>query len=233
MTLIPVLRSLVLVIPSRFIERRCLAASAHRWSRLTRSLAGGFIIGAVTLGAAAAGQNQPQGPFDQPRDRETVQIARAQIAQGPASRNAQIKQAQAHCRKIAQQFRKVAKTACIRGDRLDRARSICVPPKGIFKLYSRWDPAAGRCKPRHRFDGGTCAGGIRRYRAGKHHAHPPSQSVQMYAMAPTRLAAAPKLCRRGVADLRSRIAAERVIKQRNCADARRQNDRNLINLYCK
>jgi hypothetical protein len=55
----------------------------------------------------------------------------------------------------------------------------------------------------------------------------------MYARAPTRLAAAHKTCRRGIADLRSRIAGERVIKQRGCADARRQNDRNLINHYCK
>ncbi|MDA1323410.1 MAG: hypothetical protein O3C34_01580 [Proteobacteria bacterium] len=88
-------------------------------------------------------------------------------------------------------------TTCIRGDRLDRARDICVPPKGIYKLYSRWDPAAGRCRPRHRFDGGTCAGGKRRYEAGKHYAHEPSQSVSMYAKAPTRLAAAYKSCQRG------------------------------------
>jgi hypothetical protein len=55
----------------------------------------------------------------------------------------------------------------------------------------------------------------------------------MYAKAPTRLAAAHKACRSGVADLRGRIAAERVIKQRSCAAARRQGDRKLINLYCK
>ncbi len=190
----------------------------------------------MTFGAAAAAQNQPRGPFDRLRDREAVQTAQSSAplqGQRRAFRNAQIKQAQAHCRKISQQLRKIVKSACIRGDRLDRARSICVPPKGIFKLYSRWDPAAGRCKPRHRFDGGTCAGGKRRYKAGKHHAQQPSRSVSMYANAPRRLAAAHKSCRRGVANLRSRIAAERVIKQRSCAEARRQNDRNLINFHCR
>jgi len=55
----------------------------------------------------------------------------------------------------------------------------------------------------------------------------------MYAGAPTRLAAAHQVCQRGVAGLRSRIAAERVIRQRSCADARQRDDRNLINLYCK
>ena len=233
MTTIPVLKSLASVILSRLIDRRRPAAASPVLFRLARLL---FLLGGMTVGTAATGQDMIWGPFDRPLERAAVQIAQSLTPsqrQRSAARNAQVKQAQAHCRKISQQFRNIGKTSCIRGDRLDRARSICVPPKGIFKLYSRWDPAAGRCKPRHRFDGGTCAGGKRRYKAGKHHAQEPSQSVRMYAKAPTRLAAAHKMCQRGIADLRSRIAAERVIRQRSCADARQQNDRSLVNLYCK
>jgi len=151
----------------------------------------------------------------------------------PKSRNAQIRLSQVQCRNIMLQYRRVVKKACIRGDQLDRTKSMCVPPKGIFKLYSRWDPAAGRCKLRHRFDGSTCAGGKRRYRPGRHHAHHPAQSVNMYSKAPTRLVAAYKACQRGSTDLRSRTAGERLLKQRNCANARRRNDRNSINIYCK
>jgi hypothetical protein len=55
----------------------------------------------------------------------------------------------------------------------------------------------------------------------------------MYGKAPTRLAAAVKSCRRGVVDLRGRRADERIVKQRLCAHARRQKDRNLINLHCR
>jgi hypothetical protein len=196
----------------------------------------GLVVGAASCGAAAAAPERPRGPFDRPQDGDAVQIAQVSApvqGQSPASRISQVRQAQGRCRKISRQFRKLVKITCIRGDRLDRARSICVPPKGIFKPYSRWDPATGRCKPRHRFDGGTCAGGKRRYRAGKHYAHQLSQSVSMYAKAPTRLAAAQKMCRRGVTDLRGRIAVERVIRQRSCADARQRNDRKLINFYCK
>lgn len=241
MTIIPVLKSLVLVILSRSTERGFSAAFSpaafsKRLIRPARSLAGALAIGVVTISAAVAGRDRSQDLVDRPLPRTALQIAQSSPQSqrtAQASRNAQIKQAQAHCRKVSKQFYAVTKTACSRGDRLHRARSICVPPKGIFKPYSRWDPAAGRCKPRHRFDGGTCAGGKRRYKAGKHHAHQLSQSVAMYAKAPTRLAAAHKLCRRGLAELRSRVGAERVIKQRRCADARQQRDRNAINLYCR
>jgi hypothetical protein len=108
-----------------------------------------------------------------------------------------------------------------------------VPPKGIFKPYSRWDPAAGRCKPRHRFDGGTCAGGKRRYRPGSQYAHDPARSVRMYARAPARLAAAHKACRRDLTALRNRFAAERIVRQRKCVEARRLRDRSGINFHCK
>ena len=236
MTIIRVPRSLVLDIPSRFIERGRPAALSHRWSWLFRSLAGGIAIGAVTCAAAAAGQTQFQRSIDQSSVRDAVQIAQAstlQQGQRPSARNTQVKQTRAHCRKISRQFQNVIAKVCIRGDRLDRARNLCVPPSGIFKLYSRWDPAAGRCKPRHRCDGGTCAGGKRRYRAGKHYAHEPSQSMSMYAKAPTRLAAALKSCRRGAADPGSRTEAGRIVRLRRCANARQQNNRNLINLYCR
>lgn len=200
MTIIRAPRYLVLDILSRSIERVCPAAFLHGWSWLFWFLAGGIAIGAVTVGAAASGQTQLRGSSAQSLGRGAVQIAQSPTPQQglqPLLRNTQRKQTKAHCRKIYQQFQNSITKTCIKNDRLDRARNLCVPPSGIFKRYSRWDPAAGRCKPRHRFDGGTCAGGKRRYRAGKHYAHEPSQSISMYAKAPTRLAAALKSCQRG------------------------------------
>ena len=67
-----------MVIPSRFTERGRPAAFSCGWSRFARYLVGGFVMGVVTIGAAAAGQNQPPGPFDRPRDDEAVQIAQLQ-----------------------------------------------------------------------------------------------------------------------------------------------------------
>jgi hypothetical protein len=55
----------------------------------------------------------------------------------------------------------------------------------------------------------------------------------MYARAPARLAAAHRACRRDLAALRSRIAAERIFRQRKCAEARRLRDRGGINFHCK
>jgi len=203
---------------------------------MARSLAAGCFFGAVILAPAAAGADGPRSLTVRPAEPAAIHLAQTSAPfQGKVSRprRAQISQAQAQCRMIARQLHELQNKNCIRGDLLDRTRSLCVPPKGIFKAYSLWDPAAGRCKPRHRFDGGTCAGGKRRYRAGKQYAHQPAQSMTMYANAPARLAAAHKQCRLGMTDLRSRIAAERIARQRNCAAGRQHNDRNMINLYCK
>lgn len=234
MTIIPVLKSLVLDILSRSTERASSAA-IQRLPRPIRHLANAVVLVVVTFSAAAAGQDRVVDPINRTTPRAETQLAQstAPHTNPQGLRNAQIKRAQDHCRQVSKRFYAVNRTACIRGDRLDPTQSICIPPKGIFKPYSRWDPAAGRCKPRHRFDGGTCAGGKRRYKAGKHHAHQPSVSVRMYAKAPSRLAAAYKLCRRALTDLRSRVGAERVIKQRRCAQARQQGDRAAINFYCR
>lgn len=230
MTIIPVLKCLVLDILSRSTEQAVHAAFFRgKRTTLIGSLASGLMMGAVSVSAAAAGQDPRDDPQRISPAKQTIQLAQAT----PSQRNAQIRRAQAHCRKVTKQFFAVAQTPCAKGDRLDRARSVCLPPKGIFKPYSRWDPAAGRCKPRHRFDGGTCAGGKVRYKAGKHHAHALSDSIRMYSSAPSRLAAAHKQCRRALADFRSRVGAERVLKQRRCAQARQQNDRKAANFYCR
>ena len=233
MTTIPVLKSLVLVILSRSIKRRSPPACLPKRSRLLRSLIGSVVLASVSLGTAQADERQRS---DFKAAHHAIQLAQSSapgLRPQSATRNSQVGRARSHCRKVSQRFRDVLKKSCIRGDRLNKARSLCVPPKGLYKAYSRWDPAAGRCKPRHRFDGGTCAGGKRRYGAGKHHAHEVSQSVRMYGKAPTRLAAALKSCRNGVVDLRGKAADKRIVKQRLCAHARRQNDRSQINLYCK
>lgn len=152
----------------------------------------------------------------------------------PVSPQAKFRQAHEKCRTIALEFRKLTDQSCVPGDRLDAAGSVCIPPRGLFKPYSRWDPAAGRCKPRHRFDGGTCSGGATgRYSPGGQYAHSLPRSVSMYGKALTRLAAAEKTCRLGISRMRSRIAAQRIARQRNCAAARQRGDRSLINLYCK
>jgi hypothetical protein len=234
MTITRVLKYLASVILSRFNRLGARPRSSHVISTICRFVIAGLASGAALLGVAAAGEGQakPAGQFAGGM-LQMAQSSSFQQRHRPRSRKTPINQARANCRRHALELRRLVQKSCIRGDRLDKARSICVPPKGIFKLYSRWDPAAGRCKPRHRFDGGTCAGGKRRYPPGKHHAHVPSQSVAMFGQAARRVAANLKSCQRNVTGLRNQTAIENIIKKQNCSNARRRNDRSQINLYCK
>ena len=110
---------------------------------------------------------------------------------------------------------------------------MCHPRKGRYQTYLRWDGAAGRCRPRHRYDGGSCAGGKRRYNAGKHHAQSARLSVKMYSKAPQRARSALNQCRRALNNLRAYSAVKRAARQRDCKQAQTLKRPDLIRLYCR
>jgi hypothetical protein len=150
-----------------------------------------------------------------------------------AARGAEVHKLQRHCRISAQRLRSFQNRKCAGDDQLDGRTGLCHPRKGRYRPYLRWDTAAGRCKPRHRYDGGSCAGGKRRYNAGKHHAQSAAQSVRMYGKAPARAQASVNQCRRALTKLRRYGMAERAARQRDCKQAQALKRTDLIRLYCR
>ena len=149
-----------------------------------------------------------------------------------AARGAEIRKLQRHCRITAQQFKSFRHKKCVGSDQLDVRTNLCHPRKARYQSYLRWDDAAGRCRPRHRYDDGSCAGGKRRYNAGKHHAQPAAQSARMYSKAPVRAQASLNQCRRALTKLRQYGAAKRNARQRDCKQAQALKRRDLMRLYC-
>jgi hypothetical protein len=150
-----------------------------------------------------------------------------------ASRNAEVRKLQRYCRVTAQKVKSFRIKKCIAGDRLDKRTNICHPRKARYQSYLRWDPAAGRCKPRHSYLGSSCAGGKRRYNPGKHHAQSVAQSANMFARASVRAEAELNQCRRALQKLQRFGAAERRVRQRDCAQARTLKRPDLIKFYCQ
>ena len=116
-------------------------------------------------GVVAAPGHQPGGTNAQ--QLQTLQQNR------DATRARIIGQQTKHCTLIYARLRKMQSKPCIGGDRLDLKTRMCLPHKNRYMPYSRWDPAAGRCRPRDKFDLIACAGHKGPYRPGKHHAQLP------------------------------------------------------------
>jgi len=150
-----------------------------------------------------------------------------------AARSAEVQKLQRTCRAIAAKHRTFRTQKCVVDDRLDSRTNLCHPRHARYQSYLRWDMAAGRCKPRHRFDGGSCAGGKRRYNAGKHHAQSAVQSARMFARAPERAKRELDICRRALDKLRRYGAAERSTRKRDCLQAQALKRRDLIQAYCR
>lgn len=138
-----------------------------------------------------------------------------------------------HCALIAARLRKMQVKPCIADDRLDPKTRMCLPRKKRYMPYSRWDPAAGRCRPRDRFDLIACAGRKGRYQPGKHHAQLPSQSARMYSTALKRLTRADHHCRAKLQKMRKQVQRKTVQEHRACLIARQKGREDIARLFCK
>lgn len=150
-----------------------------------------------------------------------------------AAREGEIQKLQRTCREIAKKHRTFRTRKCAANDRLDGRTNLCHPRQKRYQSYLRWDSAAGRCKPRHRYDGGSCAGGKQRYNPGKHHAQSAAKSVRMFAMAPERAQRTSDQCRRALTKFRRFDAAKRSARKRDCQQAQKLKRRDLIQAYCR
>ena len=187
---------------------------------LSAFLLGGFALSGAVADTVVIAANDGA-------KRQTLQQRRS------AARGAEIRKLQRHCRVTAQRLKSFQKRKCVGDDQLDVRTGMCHPRKARYQPYLRWDGAAGRCKPRHTYDGGTCAGGKRRYNAGKHHAQSAAQSYKMYSKAPVRAQASLNQCRRALGKLRKYGAVERAARQRDCKQAQALKRPDLIRLYCR
>ena len=138
-----------------------------------------------------------------------------------------------HCALIYARLRKMQSKPCIADDRFDPKIRMCLPRKNRYRPYSQWDPAAGRCRPRHKFDLIACAGPKGRYRPGKHHAQLPSQSARMYNTALKRLTRAAHHCRAKLQKMRKEATRKTVREQRACLVAKRKGREDIARLFCK
>ena len=137
------------------------------------------------------------------------------------------------CRGVAKRLGDLKARPCADGDRLDARRNLCLPAKGRYHAYLRWDPAAGRCRPRDKYEQGSCAGPKARYHPGKRHAQNLAGSIRMYGASTKRAEAALSQCTNGLDRLRD-ASAERFEKAaRNCAISKKLQRRDLIARYCK
>lgn len=137
------------------------------------------------------------------------------------------------CRAVARRVSDLKTQPCADGDRLDARRNLCLPEKGRYQPYLRWDPAAGRCRPRDKYEQGSCAGPRARYHPGKRHAQDLAGSIRMYGASTQRAEAALRQCSSGLDRLRD-ASAERFEKAaRNCAISKKLQRRDLIARYCK
>lgn len=221
MTTIRARKSSVSAIPTRSTD----APPASPAKFLFLSVWGALFLGAFVPSAAQA-ENLVIAANESSRT-PTLQQRRS------AAHGAEIRKLQRHCQVTAKRHRLYLTKKCAGTDRLDARTNICYPRKALFQPYLRWDSAAGRCKPRHRFDGGSCAGGKRRYNAGKHHAQSAAQSLKMYSKAPQRAQASLNQCRRALTKLRRYGAAKRAAGQRDCKQAQTLKRPDLVRLYCR
>jgi len=137
------------------------------------------------------------------------------------------------CRGVAKRVEALKTRPCVDGDRLDPARNLCLPGKARYRPYLRWDPAAGRCRPRDKYEQGSCAGPRARYHPGKRHAHNLAGSIRMYGASTRRAEAALRQCSAALDRLRNASATRFQTAARNCAIARKLQRRDLIARYCK
>jgi hypothetical protein len=149
------------------------------------------------------------------------------------SRVRQISRQRRQCQVYAARVKWLREVACFKGDTLDARRNICIPRGGAFPSYSRWDRAAGRCRPRDIYEGGSCKSSTRRYQPGQRHAQTKIQSMRMYGRVARSAVSALNQCRATLSVLRQR-AATRTSKERNdCRIARSRRDADLIRSYCE
>ena len=200
----------------------------------------GFASLATVLAAAgsSAAEDISNGPaISEQRVAITQQVAQAQKPPSlqrrrNSARQGEIRRAAAQCRTIAQQYTALKSKPCARGDRLDARTNICRTVKNIWKPYVRWDPAAGRCKPRDIFDGFSCIGTKQRYQPGKRLAHSAAHSQKMYGQATAHLKKKVSECRRIANSMKYGAAAERSKNARFCGQARKLKRADLVKLYC-
>ncbi len=144
-----------------------------------------------------------------------------------------IHRAETECRTVSGELSGLKNRPCAAGDRLDPATNICHPRRNVWMPYIRWDPAAGRCKPRDVFDGASCVGSRQRYDPGKHHAHTLPRSISMYRQAAVRLEGRLDDCRQAETGMKHRAASERSKSTMLCEQARKLNRVDLVQFYCK
>ncbi|MBK20250.1 MAG: hypothetical protein CMM52_15575 [Rhodospirillaceae bacterium] len=150
-----------------------------------------------------------------------------------ATRARIIGQQSKHCALIAARLRKMQVKPCIADDRLDPKTRLCMPRKKRYMPYSRWDPAAGRCRPRDKYDLTGCAGKKGRYRPGKHHAQLPLQSARMYSMALRRMTNASLRCQARLQQMRKQVTRKTVQERRACIVAKHKGREDIARLFCK
>jgi hypothetical protein len=137
------------------------------------------------------------------------------------------------CRNYANRLSTLKGTPCSEDDVLDARRNLCLPRKGRYPAYLRWDPAAGRCRPRDKYEQGSCDGPKGRYIPGRRHAQSAVGSFRMYGAATQRAEATLERCTRGLGKLRNAAAKRHQASARDCAISKRLRRRDLIALYCK
>ncbi len=148
-------------------------------------------------------------------------------------RNSSIRTTKTQCRDYAQRLATLKGTPCAENDVLDEKRNLCLPPKGVYPAYLRWDPAAGRCRPRDKYDQGSCDGPKGHYSPGRRHAQSVVGSFRMYGAATQRAEAMLERCAAGLDKLRNVSAQRRQSAARDCAISKRLQRQDLIALYCK
>ena len=148
-------------------------------------------------------------------------------------RNSSIRTTKTQCRDYAQRLATLKGTPCAADDVLDEKRNLCLPRKGVYPAYLRWDPAAGRCRPRDKYEQGSCDGPKGRYSPGRRHAQSTAGSFRMYGAATRRTEAMLQQCAAGLSKLRNASAKRRQASARDCAISKRLQRSDLIALYCK
>lgn len=149
------------------------------------------------------------------------------------TRARQIDRQRRQCRIYASRLQRLRGVTCFKDDVLDTRRNICVPRGRAYPSYSRWDRAAGRCRPRDIYEGGTCKGTRRQYQPGRRHAQTLTQSMRMYGQAAQGAVAALNGCRATLNGLRKRAATHSSQERNACRNARKTGRGDLQKLYCK
>ncbi len=185
-----------------------------------------FLVAFLTLPAVAQTPARPagSGPDGAPPTLEE----RRQI-----SRDRAIRSGVTRCRAVSQRVSALKNRPCADDDFLDTRRNLCLPRKNRYPAYLRWDPAAGRCRPRDVYEQGSCAGQKGRYAPGRRHAHAAVASFRMYGAATKRAEAALSRCEGRLNGLREAAAERYRIAAQNCAISKRLNRRDLVALHCK